>query len=63
MFAPKLVARGWSEELLATFRLGWPLVVAQLAGMALNATDVIMMGWLGPNELAAGSLATSMLFP
>ncbi len=63
MSAPKLNAKNWGEELARTFRLGWPLVVAQLAGMALNATDVIMMGWLGPNELAAGSLATSMLFP
>jgi len=54
---------GWMAELRATFALAWPLVVAQLAGVALTATDVIMMGWLGPEQLAAGSLASSVFFP
>ncbi|VAW21372.1 Multidrug and toxin extrusion (MATE) family efflux pump YdhE/NorM, homolog, partial [hydrothermal vent metagenome] len=54
---------GWMAELRATFFLAWPLVVAQLAGVALTATDVVMMGWLGPEQLAAGSLATSVFFP
>jgi len=53
----------WMAELRATFMLAWPLVVAQLAGVALTATDVIMMGWLGPEQLAAGSLAASVFFP
>jgi len=52
----------WSSEFKATFKLAWPLVVTQLAGIALNATDVIMMGWLGANSLAAGSLANSIFF-
>ncbi len=54
---------GWTAELRATFVLAWPLVVAQLASVALTATDVIMMGWLGPEQLAAGSLAASVFFP
>jgi len=54
---------GWMVELRATFVLAWPLVVAQLASVALTATDVVMMGWLGPEKLAAGSLATSVFFP
>jgi len=52
----------WSGEFKATFTLAWPLVVTQLAGIALNATDVIMMGWLGASSLAAGSLANSIFF-
>ncbi len=52
----------WPGELRATLVLAWPLVVAQLAGIALNATDVIMMGWLGPRSLAAGALANSLFF-
>jgi MATE family multidrug resistance protein len=52
-------AGGWRDELAALLRLGWPLVAAQLAQNALFTTDVIMMGWLGPDFLAAGSLATS----
>jgi MATE family multidrug resistance protein len=56
-----IVPRTWAGELKALFRLGWPLIVAQVAQNALMTTDVIMMGWLGPKFLAAGSLATSVL--
>lgn len=45
------------------FILAWPLVVAQVAQNALFTTDVIMMGWLGPEYLAAGSLATAFFNP
>ncbi|WP_240229830.1 MATE family efflux transporter [Devosia lacusdianchii] len=54
---------GWGAELRATFTLAWPLVIAQLAQTALTTTDVIMMGWLGPQSLAAGTLATTFLMP
>ncbi|MCR6673836.1 MATE family efflux transporter [Devosia ginsengisoli] len=53
----------WGAELRATFALAWPLVIAQLAQNALTATDVIMLGWLGPTHLAAGTLATTFLMP
>ncbi|WP_419905642.1 MATE family efflux transporter [Kiloniella sp.] len=53
----------WGEEIKASFNLAWPLVVAQVAQMALFTTDVIMMGWLGPKFLAAGTLATSLMSP
>lgn len=39
--------------------LAWPLVVAQLAQIMLFTTDVVMMGWLGPQYLAAGNLTSS----
>ncbi|MBU1334025.1 MAG: MATE family efflux transporter [Alphaproteobacteria bacterium] len=54
---------GWGAELRATFALAWPLVIAQLAQNALTATDVIMLGWLGPSHLAAGTLATTFIMP
>lgn len=54
---------GWLNELRATLLLAWPLVIAQVAGILLFTTDVVMMGWLGPVELAAGTLATSFLHP
>jgi len=53
----------WGGELRAMFALAWPLVVAQLAQTALTTTNVIMLGWLGPESLAAGALATSFLMP
>ncbi len=65
--APVAPANGrfapWTTELRATFALAWPLVVAQVAQNALQATDVIMMGWLGPEALASGTLASTFLMP
>lgn len=59
----QLSASGWGAEFRATFALAWPLVIAQVAQNALQATDVIMMGWLGPEALAAGTLANSFIMP
>ena len=50
-------------ELSKTFSLAWPLVIAQLAVIAINTTDVVMMGWLGPQYLAAGTLSTAIVHP
>lgn len=64
--AIKCAAEGlapWRAELAATFALAWPLVIAQLAHIALSTTDVIMMGWLGPRHLAAGTLSTALYHP
>lgn len=52
----------WSAHMRATFALGVPLVGAQLAQMAINTTDVILVGWLGTTELASVVLATQMFF-
>jgi len=50
------------EHFRATLILGLPLVGAQLAQMMVNVTDTIMLGWLGTEELAAGTLAFQTLF-
>lgn len=47
----------WSQEARATVTLAVPLVLIVLAYMAMLATDKVMMGWLGPESLAAGHLA------
>jgi multidrug resistance protein, MATE family len=46
----------WRREALAGLRLGAPLAGAQLAQIALMATDTVMLAWLGPDGLAAGAL-------
>jgi len=51
------------NELCRTLSLAWPLIIAQLAVIAINTTDVVMMGWLGPAFLAAGTLSTAILHP
>lgn len=57
-----VVDNSWSSHMRATFALGVPLVGAQLAQMAINTTDVILIGWLGTTELASVVLATQMFF-
>jgi MATE family multidrug resistance protein len=54
-------ANAWLEELRATLTLAWPLVVAQLAQAALHTTDLVLLGRLGPDSLAAASLAVNFL--
>ncbi|KQW81207.1 MATE family efflux transporter [Devosia sp. Root413D1] len=56
-------SNGWATELRASFALAWPLIVAQLAQNLLFTTDVVLMGWLGPKYLAAGTLAGAFLMP
>ncbi|MDB5817359.1 MAG: multi anti extrusion protein MatE [Rhizobacter sp.] len=50
----------WLAEARASLALGWPLILTNLAQAALTATDVIFMGRLGPEALAAGSLAATL---
>nr|WP_244598344.1 MATE family efflux transporter [Pseudohoeflea suaedae] len=52
----------WLGHFRATLVLGLPLVGAQLAQMLINTTDVVMLGWYGTEELAAGVLATQAFF-
>lgn len=42
--------------------LAWPMVLTNLGQTAMTATDVMMMGRLGPDTLAAGALGTSLYF-
>jgi MATE family multidrug resistance protein len=57
------ISLSWADEARASFRLAWPLIVAQLAQNLLFTTDVVLMGWLGPKYLAAGTLAGAFLMP
>jgi MATE family multidrug resistance protein len=50
----------WAAEFRATLALSWPLVLTNLAQNALTTTDVILMGWLGADALAAGALGTNL---
>jgi MATE family multidrug resistance protein len=54
---------GWGTEARQSFGLAWPLIVAQLAQNLLFTTDVVLMGWLGPKYLAAGTLANAFMVP
>lgn len=51
----------WRAELHATLTLAWPLILANLSASLINATDVVLLGRLGPQALAAGALATNLV--
>lgn len=53
---------GWAEEARAMLAMGLPLVLTNLAQTAINTTDVLLMGRLGPDVLAAGSLGTNCYY-
>ncbi|WP_210494239.1 MATE family efflux transporter [Microvirga antarctica] len=42
--------------------LSWPLILTNLAQHSLMTSDVILMGWLGSDALAAGALGTNLYF-
>jgi MATE family multidrug resistance protein len=54
-------ATPWRDEFRATMALAWPLILANLAGSLIHATDVVLLGRLGPQVLAAGALATNLV--
>jgi MATE family multidrug resistance protein len=58
----RMTRHAWRDEFRATLSLGWPLILTNLAQSAMTATDVMMMGWLGPRALAAGALGSNLYF-
>ena len=52
----------WRGEIRAMLQLSWPMILTNLGQTAMTATDVLMMGRLGPDALAAGSLGANLYF-
>ena len=46
---PIAATHPWRDELRATLTLAWPLMLANLTMQLIQATDVILLGWLGPD--------------
>ncbi|MGH1482230.1 MAG: MATE family efflux transporter [Geminicoccales bacterium] len=56
------IRAGWADEATHLVRLSWPIVLTNLGGILIQTTDVVMIGWLGSEELAAAALATNIRF-
>lgn len=56
------VDRPWRLEFADTMRLAWPMSLTQLGQIAMFTTDLAMLGRLGPEAVAAASLAHTVLF-
>jgi len=52
----------WRREIVAMLQLGWPMVLTNLAQVAMTATDVLILGRLGADALAAGALGANLYF-
>ncbi len=52
--------RSTREEAAATFALAWPLILSNLAANAITTTDVLLLGRLGPEALAAAALSVNL---
>jgi MATE family multidrug resistance protein len=53
-------AHPWRAEAGATAALAGPLVLTNVAQSAINATDVILLGWVGATQLAASSVGINL---
>jgi MATE family multidrug resistance protein len=58
-----LIGPWLAREIAATAALSWPLVVANIATSAMTTTDLMMLGRLSPQALAAGALGFNLYFP
>ncbi len=52
----------WRDELREMLALAWPLILANLTMALIQASDVVLMGWLGPRQLAAAALGINLTF-
>jgi multidrug resistance protein, MATE family len=48
------------EELRAMMALAWPLILTNVTQTLVTVTDVIMLGWLGAEPLAASTLGANV---
>lgn len=52
----------YAGEIRETLKLAWPLVLTQMASMAIGTTDAILLGHLSPDALAAAALGLSLYY-
>ncbi len=52
----------WRAEARAMVALAWPLILTNIAQSLIHATDVVLLGWVGPRTLAAGTLGVNIYF-
>lgn len=52
----------WRTEIKATLALSWPMVLTNLAQTAMTVTDVMILGRVNAETLAAGALGTNLYF-
>lgn len=62
MTRPTASPSPWLTEARAMLSLAWPIVLTNVAQIAMTTTDVMILGRLGPDALAAGGLGANLYF-
>lgn len=62
MSPPRFDRRSVQEEAKATASLAWPLIATNLTEVGLTTINLILMGRLGAEALAAGTLGVNLYF-
>lgn len=52
----------WRREFFALMAIGLPMGLTQLVQFSINTVDIVMIGQLGPEPLAAGALGLVMFY-
>lgn len=60
---PSAERRPWMLEARAMLSLALPIILANVAQSTINATDLVLLGRLNADALAAGSLAFNLYIP
>src|ERR687892_2332560 len=55
-------ARAWRQEARALAALSVPIILTNVGQVAIQTTDVVMIGWLGADALAASVLGVNVMF-
>ena len=59
---PRPSREAWVGEVRSTLALSWPLILTNVAQTGMTATDVLMLGRLGPEAVAASALGANLYF-
>jgi MATE family multidrug resistance protein len=54
--------RPWRREARALAALSVPIILTNVGQVAIQTTDVVLIGWLGPKALAASVLGVNVMF-
>ena len=55
-------AGAWRQEARALASLSVPIILTNVGQVAIQTTDVVLIGWLGPAALAASVLGVNVMF-
>lgn len=51
----------WMREIFLTLVLAWPIILSNISQMLIHATDVFLLGHVGPDALAASAIGVGII--